>query len=124
MTKTSSRLLLLAGLLGATAAAPAFASGSYSGRPPKPPAQSGGDMKMKMDREKYGLGQKIYEGGARLTGGGDASAQMARLKNVQAQLPPDASKMKDLVGLAGKLSAAELDALEYYVKERFPMMAK
>ena len=76
---------------------------------------------MKMDREKYGLGQKVYEGQMKFMGGGDAGAQMERLKMAQAKLPADAMKMKDLPALAGKLSAAELDALEYFVSQRFAM---
>ena len=119
MIMKSSRVLLLAVLLGAGATVPATASGSYSGRPPKPPATPGGEMKM--DREKYGLGQKISEGGATLMGGGNAAAQMTSLKALQAMLPADAMKMKDLPALAGKPSAAELEALQYFVKERFAM---
>jgi hypothetical protein len=117
MITPSPRLVLLAAALAAAPAATAVASGSYPGRPPKPPA--GGAMKM--DREKYGLGQKIYDGSAQLMGGGDASAQAPRLKAAQALLPADAMKMKNLPALAGKLSAAELDALEYFVRERFAM---
>ncbi len=119
MITKSSRVLLFAALLGAAVTVPAFASGSYSGRPPTPPGQMGGEMKT--DREKYGLGQKVYEGRMKLMGGGEAGAQMERLKMTQAQLPADAMKMKDLPALAGKLSAAELDALEYFVKQRFAM---
>ena len=115
MILPSSRHVLLAALLAAATTVPAFASGSYPGRPPKPPA--GGAMKM--DREKYGLGQKIYDGSAKLMGGGDAGAQTARLQAAQALLPADAMKAKNLPALAGKLSAAELEALEYFVKERF-----
>ena len=118
MITSSSRVICLAALLGAAAAVPAFASGSYSGRPPKPPVAGG---EMKMDREKYGLGQKVYEGQTKLMGGGDAGAQRDRLKMAQAKLPADAMKMKDLPALAGKLSAAELDALEYFVGQRFAM---
>ena len=117
MITSSSRVICLAALLGA-AVVPAFASGSYSGRPPKPPTAGG---EMKMDREKYGLGQKVYEGQMKFMGGGDAGAQMDRLKMAQSKLPADAMKMKDLPALAGKLSAAELDALEYFVSQRFAM---
>jgi hypothetical protein len=74
-----------------------------------------------MDREKYGLGQKVYEGSAMTPGGGDVDAQRARLKAVQMKLPADAMKMKDLPAMAGKLSAAQLDALEYFVAQRFGM---
>jgi len=118
MLTSSSRVLCLAALLGVVATVPAFASGSYSGRPPKPPAAGG---EMKMDREKYGLGQKVYEGRMKLMGGGDAGAQMERLKMAQAKLPADAMKVKDLPALAVKLSAVELDALEYFVSQRFAM---
>lgn len=119
MRKSSVRFAVFAVLLGAAARVPAFASGSYSGRPPQPPAKAGDSMKM--DREKYGLGQKVYDGSAMTPGGGNADAQMARLKEAQRQLPADAAKMKDLPALAGKLSAAQLDALEHYVAQRFAM---
>jgi hypothetical protein len=121
MRKASVRTLLLSALLGASAASPALASGSYSGRPPQPPAKSGDGMAMKMDREKYGLGQKVYEGAVLTPGGGDAEAQRPRLKAAQMKLPADAMKTKDLPALAGKLSAAQLDALEYFVAQRFGM---
>ena len=119
MRKSSARVVIFAALLGAAATAPAFASGSYAGRPPQPPAKSGGSMKM--DQEKYGLGQKVYDGGVMTPGGGEADAQMTRLKAVQMKLPADAAKMKDLVALAGKLTDAQLAALEYFVAQRFPM---
>jgi hypothetical protein len=121
MRKSSVRTLLLSALFSASVTAPALASGSYSGRPPQPPAKSGDGMTMKMDREKYGLGQKVYEGSAMTPGGGDVDAQRARLKAVQMKLPADAMKMKDLPAMAGKLSAAQLDALEYFVAQRFGM---
>jgi hypothetical protein len=119
MRKSFARVVTLAALLEATAAVSAFASGSYSSRPPVPPAKAGDAMKL--DREKYGLGQKVYEGAVMTPGGGSAEAQMARLKAAQMKLPADAAKTKDLVSLAGKLSAAQLDALEYFVAHRFAM---
>ena len=121
MRKSSARVVLLAALLGAAATTPALASGSYSGRPPQPPAKSGDGMAMKMDQEKYGLGQKVYEGSVMTAGGGNADAQMTRLKAAQMKLPADAMKMKNLPSLAGKLSDAQLDALEYFVAQRFAM---
>lgn len=121
MRKTSVRTFLFAAFLGATATAPALASGSYSGRPPQPPAKAGDGMAMKMDREKYTLGQKVYEGSMMTSGGGNADAQMPRLKSAQMKLPADAMKMKDLPSLAGKLSAPQLEALEYFVAQRFGM---
>ncbi|MEY2877889.1 MAG: hypothetical protein RLZZ15_269 [Verrucomicrobiota bacterium] len=119
MMKTSARIVILAALLGAAATAPALASGSYGSRPPKPPTTAGGAMKM--DQEKYGLGQKVYEGSAMTPGGGNADAQRARLQSAQAMLPADAMKAKDLPALAGKLSAVQLEALEYFVAQRFGM---
>lgn len=119
MRKSSAGVIILAMLLGATAAVPAFASGSYSGRPPTPPSKAKDGMKM--DREKYGLGQKVYEGSVMTPGGGNADAQMARLKTAQMKLPADAAQMKDLASLAGKLSETQLDALEYFVEQRFAM---
>jgi hypothetical protein len=121
MTKTRSRASLAAALLSLVAMAPAFASGSYSNRAPKPPAEGGA---MKLDREKYALGQKIYEGQTTLPMRNEmqASAQMDRLKMLQAKLPADAGMKTDLVALAGKLMPQQLEALEYYVEHRFGMM--
>ncbi|ACB73588.1 hypothetical protein [Opitutus terrae] len=119
MRKSSVCLTLLAALFGATAAVPAFASGSYAGRPPSPPAKSTSGMKL--DRAKYGLGQKVYEGAAMTPGGGEADAQRPRLQAAQRKLPAEAMREKDLPALAGKLSDAQLEALEYFVEQRFPM---
>lgn len=121
MRNLSARVIILAALLGAAATAPAFASGSYAGRTPQPPAKSGDGMAMKMDREKYGLGQKVYDGSVMTPGGGDAGAQVGRLKTLQMKLPAETAKMKDFVALAGKLTDAQLAALEYFVEERFAM---
>ena len=117
MNKISA--IVFAALLGATAAAPVFASGSFSGRPPQPPAES--DETMKLDRERYGLGQKVYDGDVMTPSGGGADAQMVRLKALQMKLPADAGAKKNLVALAGKLSEPQLAALEYFVAHRFTM---
>ena len=116
MRKSSIYLFLSAALLGATSATPAFASGSFSGRPPKPPSQSGDTMKL--DREKYTLGQKVYEGSAMTPGAGNAGAQRPRLKALQMKLPAGA---RNLEALAGELSDQQLEALEYFVAQRFAM---
>jgi len=110
-------VLLIA--LGTVLTAPALASGSYSGRAPKPPANS--TAATKMDREKYGLGQRVYDSGIMTANGGNAEAQSPRLKAAQMKLPPEAAKSKNLPALAGKLSAAQLEALEYFVEQRFGM---
>lgn len=119
MRKSSLGVVIAAVLLGATVTTPAFASGSYGGRPPHPPVKAKAGMKM--DREKYGLGQKVYDGSVMTSGGGDADRQRARLETLQAKLPDDVSSTKKLVSLAGNLSEVQLDALEYFVEERFAM---
>src|SRR5213593_496234 len=109
--------LFVVSLLGAAAVVPAFASGSYSNRLPTPPAKSDGGMKL--DHEKYGLGQKIYDEKIKLMADGDAAAQTERLKALQAKLPASAAKKKNLLALAGKLSTEQLDALEYFIQHGF-----
>jgi hypothetical protein len=103
--------------------APLFlkASGSYSIRPPRPPAPV--EIAKDTDRERYELGKKIYSGKARLTAqpAADVKQQEARLKTLQARLPESAQKKTNLPALAGQLSPMELDALEYYVNKRFPV---
>lgn len=111
---------LLGSLIAASATSSAFASGSYSTvRPPKNHAE--GAMGMKLDHEKYGLGQKIYDGKIDLMAHEEAEMQTGRLKALQSQLPSDAMAKKDLVALAGKLTPEQLAALEYYVSQRFAM---
>ena len=98
-----------------------YASGSYSIRPPRPPSPVGATKDN--DREKYELGKKIYSGKAHLTAEPSAdirAQQEARLKALQSRLPESAQKKTDLTALAGRLTPAELDALEYYVNKRFP----
>jgi hypothetical protein len=121
--KKRSRASLTATLFAIAAIAPAFGSGSYSNNAPKPRADSGG---MKLDRDKYDLGQKIYDGQMALPARSEAQAgaQMERLKMLQAKLPAETGMKKDLVALAGKLTAQQIEALEYFVEHRFGMMKK
>jgi hypothetical protein len=109
-------------LLAAAVALPAvaLASGSYTARPPKPPVA--GERGVKVDSTRYELGKRIYNGKLKL---GDtqpvaAAAQEGRLRGLQARLPEREQKSTNLLALAGKLSAEQLDALEYYVNQRFP----
>ena len=107
------------GLLGAIAmlCSPLslFASGSYCACLPKPPPKAQAE---KVDRDKYDLGQKVFnERTAPVPG--DAAAQRSRLQAIQAQLPAKVAKKKDLTALAGKLSEQQLEALEYYVSQRY-----
>lgn len=97
-------------------------SGSYSIRPPRPPASI--ELTKDADRERYELGKKIYTGKARL--GGQTSMdtmnqQEARLRALQSRLPESAQKKTNLPALAGRLTPAEIDALEYYVNKRYPV---
>lgn len=106
-------LLLAAGCLGAPLAA--SASGAYCTCIPKPPSAKAA----KVDRDRFDLGQKVFNGKA-APANGDANAQRTRLAALQTQLPEKVARKKDLTALAGKLSDSQLDALEYYVKERYP----
>ena len=93
------------------------ASGSYCTCMPKPPAK--GSKATKVDRAKYDLGQKAFNGKTAPVQG-DATAQRARLEALQRKLPEKVGAKKDLTSLAGKLSEEQLDALEYFVQQRYP----
>ena len=95
----------------------AQASGSYNARPPRPPA--GKDAAM--DSDKYATGKKIFTDKAERKShpGADGNSQKARLIVLQGKLPKSATEAQDLPALAGKLSARELEALEYYLEKRF-----
>lgn len=108
-------------LLAAVVAAPSaiFASGSYTSRPPRPVIKSGDGEKM--DSAKYALGKRIYSGKAKLDANAGAAATMqeTRLRALQARLPEKEQKSANLTSYAGKLTAEQMDALEYYVAQRF-----
>ncbi len=118
MRKSSIRFFALTALLGAGTATALFASGSYVGRPPKPPKQG---LEMQINQQKWELGKQVYNNESVRLGGGDVEVQRPRLQAVQAMLPPDIARDKDFVSLAGAFSEAQLDALEYFVKRRFPV---
>ena len=106
-------LLVAAGCLAAPLAA--SASGSYCNCMPKPPPAKAA----KVDRDKFDLGQKVFNWKT-APATGDANAQRTRLAVLQTQLPEKVARKKDLSSLAGKLTDSQLEALEYYVKERYP----
>lgn len=110
--------IVLGSLLGVASINLALASGTHANRMPKPPSSKETE---KLDREKYSLGQKIYNAKVKLMTAGDAGAQMGRLKVLQARLPAKIAEKKNLVSLAGKLTAEQLEALEYFVQQRFPV---
>ena len=106
---------LCASLLAA--AANASASGSYRVTMPKPKTEA----KASVDRDKYALGQQVFNGKAKMTVQGDMAAQKPRLEKCQAWLPVGSARSKSLTDLAGKLSDEQLAALEYYLSQRYPM---
>jgi hypothetical protein len=109
-------------LLAACVALPAVgtASGTYTARPPRPPAKAAGGEKM--DSAKYALGKSIYNGKAKLEANTAVpmAVQETRLKALEARVSEKERKSANLTAHAGKLSAEQLDALEYYVAHRFP----
>lgn len=93
----------------------AYASGGYSSRMAVPhPTTSQGQV----DREKYNLGQRVFAGKIN-SGQGDAATQKVKLTALQSLLPAKLAKEKDLSTLAGKLSPAQLDALDYFLNQRY-----
>lgn len=110
------RQLLALGLVAGCLALPvtASASGSYTSRPPQP-----GVAKKGLDRAKYSLGQKLFNGKVEPSGQGDAAAQKEDLTRLQGMLPKKTAAKKDLTLMAGKLSPEQLDALNYYVSNRY-----
>jgi len=75
-----------------------------------------------MDSAKYEMGKRIYTGKARLETNTAVpmALQETRLRALEARLPEKEQKSANLASHAGKLSAEQLDALEYYVARRFP----
>lgn len=84
---------------------------------PKPPPKV--SKSVRVDRDKYDLGQKVFNGKAPAVQG-DAAAQRSRLEALQRRLPEKVAAKKDLTDLAGKLSQEQLEALEYFVQQRYP----
>jgi hypothetical protein len=108
-------LLCLGVWLGVAANAPA--SGSYRAAIPKPKPKT----ESSVDRDKYALGQRVFNGKVKLTAQADRAAQKPRLEKCQARLPEKVAQSKSLVDLAGQLSHEELAALEYFLGQRYPV---
>lgn len=100
----------------------AVASGTYNARPPRPPKVEG-DERGIVERDKYALGKKVFNrkpDAAVAQPQANREAQQKRLAELQARLPASTQKKVNLPALAGKLTAEELEALEYYVSKRYP----
>jgi hypothetical protein len=109
--------LAVAALLVGSGAAQA--SGSYNARPPRVPQPEGRD---RVDQEKYALGKQVYNHKAKLTvdASADRATQERRLRDLEMRLPERARRDANLTSMAGKLSAQQLDALDYYISKRYP----
>jgi hypothetical protein len=110
-----SRITVLTLALAFTLPLASFASGTYSARPPRPPASG-----EKLDSAQYELGKSIYNGKAKLSATPSPVGADAKLAALQASLPAKEAKKTNLTALSGKLSGEQLAALEYYVAHRFP----
>jgi hypothetical protein len=73
------------------------------------------------DKEKFHLGKAVYNEEIELLSEDNtkSTSQRARLDFLQNALPNPEKKRVKLVGLAGKLSDKQLDALEYFLTIRF-----
>jgi hypothetical protein len=71
-----------------------------------------------MDSGKYALGKAVFTGHAQLHSNPSATRQQrAHLSELAAR---SGSAGASLPKLAGKLSGEQLDALDYYVSQRYP----
>jgi len=96
------------------------ASGSY--RHSALPQSSLNTMDEGLDVDRFELGRRLYAGMLRLP---EMDAQVAaeqgdRLQALAKRLPSSQSKSADrVVQFAGRLSGTQMEALEYFVTERF-----
>ena len=88
----------------------ANASGTYTGRPPHPPAS--------IDRAAYELGKHVFAGEF-TPGAVDVAAHEVVLLELQQKLPTRARVKNDITAFVGKLSDAQLDALQYFLLKRY-----
>ena len=98
----------------------ALASGSAPARRMPPKKATPATAAPAASDARYALGQQVFSGTAPAASQpGSLNSQKTRLEKAAAAVP-DAKKGKSLVAMAGKLSASQLDALEYFVTVRFP----
>jgi hypothetical protein len=114
MEELMKRFLAVLGCLVALFVMPGsvLGSGTYAGRPPKPPDN--------IDAAQYELGKNLFMGTVLPKAGvGDKPAQEARLKRLQDRLPRKVQPTVNLPALAGKLTPQQLAGVEYYLAVRF-----
>ena len=90
-----------------------LASGSYPGKPGKPPRTP--------DVNRYQLGKAIFTGKKKLAAADDArkEAQSATIAKIESKLPAKVKRKYSVTGFAGKLSDKEMGALIYYLGVRY-----
>lgn len=110
--RTITTFFVMALLATGVAATPAFASGTYRGRPASPPAS--------IDRSSYEIGKKVYAGRFERSANPDAAeSQRTALAALQERLPIRARAEVDLPNYAGQLDDEQYAALLYFLKKRF-----
>jgi len=110
--RSNAKIAICSALVALALAGPAFASGTYRGRPASPPAS--------VDRSSYELGKKIYAGQfTRTANPGAAESQRSALASLQERLPLRARTSVDLTAHAGQLDDEQYAALLYFLKKRF-----
>jgi hypothetical protein len=116
MTRIMRQATVLVLALGLCLAS-AWASGSYTAKPPRPG---------QVDHARYHLGKQVFSGKLDLpeASSGDPAAQRGVLEDLAARLPEKVRQQAQLTRLAGRLSREQLDALEYYLTVRFRLDRK
>lgn len=111
---------LIAVLFALAVAGDSLASGSSPMRPPRLPRDRAAHSS-EMDDAQYALGKSVFTGKAALTANAAATkSQRVRLDRIAAEVADRGGKPgANLPALAGRLSATQMDALEYYVGKRF-----
>lgn len=99
-------------LIGGGAPTLLEASGSYPGPAIRPA--------VRVITAKYELGKAVFNGKATMSAGaGNAEAQGEKLAAWQKALPVAAAKTVNLPAFAGKLTAEQMDALQYFIEVRY-----
>lgn len=106
------RISVVALVLMSLIAGVGLASGSYTGKPPRP-----GNI----DHPSYHLGKQIFSGKLKLSDSvsADQTAQQAFLERLEQRLPEKERTKAQLRRFAGKLNDEQLQALEYYLSVRY-----